>query len=66
MRKKEKDRDYEKIATEYQSIEIEDVELTSKQAKMRKHFSQLGDPCKRLLTFSYFWGLDIIDITSLG
>jgi RNA polymerase sigma-70 factor (ECF subfamily) len=66
MRKKKIDMRVKNREPEYESIQVDDIELTPVQVKLRKHFNQLGESCKQMLTMFYYRGLDINDIVEIG
>jgi RNA polymerase sigma-70 factor (ECF subfamily) len=66
IRKKKIDMQIKLSETEYESIQVDDIVLSPFQVKLRKHFNQLGESCKRMLTMFYYRGLDINDIVEIG
>ena len=65
LRKKSKTVDFEKPLEGFEEIDF-GGELSTRQQQLRKHFSALGESCKKMLIMFYYRGLDISDIVQEG
>ncbi len=66
IRKKGREVTPEISGEEYDSIEIEEHELSKEQKKLNRHFQSLGESCQKMLKMFYYRGLDINEIAEIG
>ena len=66
IRKQKKNAELLNVSDEFETIELEEKELTTEQQKLKRHFTQLGESCQKMLTMFYYRGLDISDIVEIG